>query len=714
MVSNKVSIMGILLSVIIILSGCQQVVLPETHVDFEGVSSFNPFDNIETSDFKSLEELRGFIKQYGASYSSFGGRGLMVEEAVMAMDSGAVKTQSAPMVGGLDYSETNVQVEGVDEGDILKTDGNYIYTITGKTLFIIKAYPGEDAEVVHKMKVENNPRGLFINGDKMILFGDVSEIARFEKVNLNTMSGLSFFEIYDVSDKENPLLLKEYEFEGRYAQSRMVGDFVYYVVSSMPDYRRSVPMPMIIEDGVSRNMAVMDVHYFPIPYDSTVFTTVHAVDLNAEKVNSKTLVVESNQNMYMSNDNIYLTYTKYVNEWDIRQDITIDIIEPMLVDSDKAFIAKIRNADDDLLSKYEKKSKIMDVINSHINYLDSDEREDLYDLIEKKLKEELKKYESREYTVIHKVAVQNGYIDVHANGRVPGYINNQFSMDEFEGVLRIATTVSSNWNTFEDEVGVMEGDMEIAVPSIFMSAPSIMPRQRSQSTNHVFTLDSELEVMDRLDDLGKGESIFSTRFMGEKLYMVTFRQVDPFFVIDLGNPNDIKELGELKIPGFSRYLHPYDEDVIIGLGRDATDEGRTKGLKISLFDVSDVSNPKEIAKYVSDDRYASSTAEYEHKAFLFSKEKGLLVIPAYSYDWEDNDGYNGALVFDIDKTGIELRGLVDHSSERYGPSVERSLYIEDLLYTKSPSLLRINKLDDLSSVKDVKLEAKYAGDIPVF
>ena len=103
--------------------------------------------------------------------------------------------------------------------------------------------------------------------------------------------------------------------------------------------------------------------------------------------------------------------------------------------------------------------------------------------------------------------------------------------------------------------------------------------------------------------------------------MVTFEQVDPFFVIDLSNPKKIKELGKLKIPGFSRYLHPYDKNTIIGIGKDATETGRTKGLKISLFDVSDVENPEEIAKYVSESRYADSTALYEHKAFLFSKEK---------------------------------------------------------------------------------------------
>ena len=195
--------------------------------------------------------------------------------------------------------------------------------------------------------------------------------------------------------------------------------------------------------------------------------------------------------------------------------------------------------------------------------------------------------------------------------------------------------------------------------------------------------------------------------------MVTFRQVDPFFVIDLSDPANIKELGKLKIPGFSRYLHPYDENTIIGLGREATETGRQQGLKISLFDVSDVENPKETAKFAAKEQYASSTAEFEHKAFLFSREKELLAIPAYNYDFrKSGDNYNGAMVFKITKESIELRGIIDHSSgsgNYYSPQVERSLYINELLYTKSEGLLRINKIDDLSKVKNIELTGSEGG-----
>jgi uncharacterized secreted protein with C-terminal beta-propeller domain len=136
-----------------------------------------------------------------------------------------------------------------------------------------------------------------------------------------------------------------------------------------------------------------------------------------------------------------------------------------------------------------------------------------------------------------------------------------------------------------------------------------------------------------------------------------------------------------------------------------------------LFDVSDVENPAEIAKYVGEDRYAQSTALYEHKAFLFSKEKELLVIPIYYQDYQEaENSYNGAFVFKISKDEIALRGLIDHSisvTYPWQPAVERSLYIEELLYTKSPSLLRINKIEDLSKVKNIELNATTSS-IPVY
>lgn len=176
-------------------------------------------------------------------------------------------------------------------------------------------------------------------------------------------------------------------------------------------------------------------------------------------------------------------------------------------------------------------------------------------------------------------------------------------------------------------------------------------------------------------------------------------------MISLADHRAPKVLGELKITGFSRYLHPYNDDIIIGLGRQADSNGRQLGLKISLFDVSDVRNPRELSKFELEEQYASSAAEWEHKAFLFSRVKNTIVIPA-SMNF-NNVQFNGAFVFYVDSTTIKLKGIVDHllspSDQFYNRNVERSLYIEEFLYTKSQCLLRVNRLDDLEGLTNVSL-----------
>jgi len=673
---------------------------------YEEGPSFDPDEKIDTKTFASVEEYNTFIKQYqGNGNYYYGARGAnvmwaetMAVDEDFAMEGPVAVPMPAPAEAGgssqskLDYSETNVQVQGVDEADILKSDGNYIYTVTENVLYIVRAYPGEEAEVVATIDFEDNwPTSLFINGDSMAVFGNYYDDTLFEKIDFRPAQGMTFFNIYDISDRSNPVLAKEYKFEGNYTNARMVNEWVYFVVGNWPVFRADYPTPVIFEGSEIRAMPVTDIFYFDIPYRSPHLVTVHAINMvsPSEAVESKSVAVEGGQNLYMSQNNIFITYTEYINEDEFRNEILRDILNPKLTAADKELIEKIKATDDDVLSQYEKENKIMQVYWSYLDYIPYDEQELIWDQVDEQLQQKLKEFEYFEFTIINRIRVSGSDINVQANGKVPGHIINQFSLDEDvqNGVLRIATTVSSRWSRFGE--------------------------RNWESINNVYTLDANLNVIGELEGLAETEQIYSTRFMGDKLYMVTFRQVDPFFVIDLSDPTNIRELGELKIPGFSRYLHPYDENTIIGIGQDATETGRTTGLKISLFDVSDFTNPKEIAKYVSDDRYTDSSAMYEHKAFLFSKEKELMVIPIYSYGWEDErgrsrDDYNGALVFKITKDEIELRDLINHAEgwlggKGYGPQVERSLYIEDLLYTKSPYLLKINELDDLSLVKDVEL-----------
>ncbi len=707
----KKIILSLFIITLLLAAGCTQppvkpgktVLAPGTYTEI----SLDIDEPVTTSSFKSVTEYAEFIKSYEGGSGYYGRGGMMlsdVGEDMMVMETSAPMAKGAPamdMAGSSnEFSETNIQVAGVDEADMLKTDGNYIYTISNDILYIIKAYPGEDAEIVATLPYEeDDPQSIFIDGDRMAVFGDFQNLDFYKDMDFRPTQGMTFFDIYDISDKSNPKLLKEYRFEGRYFNGRMIDDYVYFVVRTGVEYRPVFPTPIIFEDGVRSSMPVTDIHYFNIPYDNPQFITVHSIDINniAAAVDSTGVAVEYGQNLYMSQDNMYITYTQRINEYDIEKEITMSVLEPLLSQEDKKLIAKIKLTDNDILNQNEKENKIYQIYMSYANYMTGDERDDLEDEVDVLLMEKLEEIEHFEYTVINKIKVNEGKVSVTDNGKVPGRIINQFSMDEEGDNFRIATTISGRWSRFE--------------------------KTRTDSTNNVYVLDKSLKIVGELEGLAETEQIYSTRFIGDRLYMVTFRQVDPFFVIDLSNPENPKELGKLKIPGFSRYLHPYDKDTIIGIGQDATETGRTRGLKVSLFDVSDVENPKEVAKFVTDEKYAQSTALTEHKAFLFDKEKELMVIPAYSYEYNRDGGsagYNGAFVFKINKDAIELRGLIDHSMAegdsghyRYRAQVERSLWINELLYTKSPTLLRINELEDLSSVKNLDL-VEVNTKIPIY
>jgi len=177
--------------------------------------------------------------------------------------------------------------------------------------------------------------------------------------------------------------------------------------------------------------------------------------------------------------------------------------------------------------------------------------------------------EPKEETLVYRIELNQEQVNILSEGTVSGYVLNQFSMDEYSGYFRIATTTNNfNWRTFAEE---------------------------ATSKNNVYVLDMNLDVVGELEDLAPGEQIYSARFMGDRLYLVTFRNIDPLFVIDLSNPTAPTVLGQLKVTGYSGYLHPYDENHIIGIGKETEYEAKEdfswyQGVKISLFDVSDVSN----------------------------------------------------------------------------------------------------------------------------
>ncbi|MEM2612274.1 MAG: beta-propeller domain-containing protein [Thermoproteota archaeon] len=533
---------------------------------------------------------------------------------------------------GAEYSTTNVQVSGVDEADIVKTDGRYIYMISKDTVFIIEAYPPEGMRKVSEIKVEGNPIGLFIKDNRLALL----------KYDLNILKEKGFYdyqwvtvlEVYDISNVSNPILRKSVSVDGSYLSSRMIGNYVY-VITSHPIFRILGDDWKIFTPKIVIGENVFEIPSGKIFYSDAIecpeiYTTIIAIDLYSEDgFECKSVLTGYASSMYVSTTNIYITIPKNFRIWN-----------------------------------------------------------------------------GAESTEIHRISINGLNIKCEASGEVPGRVLNQFSMDEYEGYFRIATTTGHVARFLND----------------------------TTSANHVFILDSEtLKIVGRLEGLAPGEQIYSARFIGSRCYLVTFKKVDPLFTIDLSNPFKPRVLGKLKIPGYSNYLHPYDDNYLIGIGKETVEaeEGDFawyQGLKISLFDVSNVTSPREVGKMIIGDRGTDSPVLRDHHAFLFDKKRNMLVIPILEakilrekYSGEippyvhGEYVFQGAYVFNISPTGgINLRGRITHlnaedleKSGYYFSSkyqVTRSLYIDDVLYTLSSGIVKANSLIDLSETSTVKLD----------
>ena len=597
----------------------------------------NPQDSEQTevevslNKFSSYEELKTFLETTPqGNYPTFGVRGMGLESNdALASPEPAASSEA----GSSDYSKTNIQVEGVDEADIVKTDGEYIYIVSGGNVTIVKAYPAEEAEVVSKITLNGSIMGIFINGDKLAIFhneyttyllydgvevreSSSSAEEKNENTTVDEAPGVpepityepptTSIKVYDISDRENPVLTRDFSIDGNYFSSRMIGDYVYVVATMYTFFTETdIALPRIQSNNETEVIPATDIYYCNLSDSSYSFTTIVALNIqnDSQEPTHETIVLGGTSNIYVSQNNIYLTFTHY--SW--QEDETTK-------------------------------------------------------------------------TTIQRIRIEQQTITFEATGEVPGYVLNQFLMDEHNGYFRTATTVNNvNWRTFTDEPA---------------------------STNNVYVLDMNLTVVGKLEGLAPGEQIYSARFMGDRCYLVTFRQIDPFFVIDVANPTEPKVLGYLKIPGFSGYLHPYDENHIIGIGK------QDSNVKLSLFDVTDVTAPTETAKYIIEAKYSDSPVLYDHKAFLFDKPKQLLALPvSTNMFWirDGNNGYwQGAYIFDISlEQGFTLEGNITHQNVadqfEYNLNVKRILYIDNVLYTISDNKVKMNDLESLEPLNETNL-----------
>lgn len=673
-------------------------------------TGLEPSDDLKK--FASSKELAEFLqKSQQTGYNVlYGG----IRRDMVAMEESADSAKGAPTAapsaqGADDYSTTNIQVEGVDEADFVKNDGKHIYMIADNKLLIVDAFPAENSEIISETEIKGRPRDLFVAGDRLVVFAEgddeVLAISEYDFVPRPRYAAKTHAFVFDISDKEAPELMKDFDVSGYYFQSRMIGNHVYFIAKDYVYYFNNfVDMPVLRESG--KIIASPGVFYFDMPFNSYTFHTIASFDISdPDAVNAESFMLADSSTLYASNDNIYISYPKsqpYGYYEGHNRERFFDIVLPLLPGPVQQ---EIRQAEaDDALTDHEKWEKISSILENMYNGMEESEKKELISKIEGAVEDyELKLEQERRKTVIHRISIDDGTIAHEAKGEVSGYLLNQFSLDEHENNLRVATTT-------------------------YVYGP-----RESTMYNNVFVLNPNMEVIGKLEDIAPEERIYSTRFIGDRLYMVTFKNIDPFFVIDLSSPENPAILGQLKIPGYSDYLHPYDENHIIGIGKET--EGNefggisTKGIKLALFDVSDVSNPRQVAKYEIGQQGTESEALHEHKAFLFDREKELLVLPIMEvkgryfdskYGYYRNNVWQGAYAFTLTpERGFELRGTVAHSEDAedyyYGSpnAVRRSLFMDDVLYTISSRSIKMSDLGTIESINEVKLPYTEYPDYPI-
>jgi len=575
---------------------CALLVMGSTMVLVKAPSSSDGGEALPT--FSSYSQMSGYVSNsnsrggYDAALTHMGGNGQAVA--------------SEPMK----HSNTNVQVEGVDEADLVKTNGQYLFIASLDRVYIVRTYPPAQMSNVSEILVRDHLgtdanysvwiHGIYLFDGELAIIASVA--GPYPVYDPRVMAPWvwrmpeerTMVMVFDLSDVAQPQMLGLFGISGNPSTTRLAGGIVYAVAQHFIwTNDDSVVRPKLWINSLVTELDPTRVHYDPDCKDSAAFLNLLAVDLKQLKSNYTSLLVGYASIVYMSQGALYLTYQKWTGEvvWSGTGagGTAVSVVSATATDSFS--------------------------------------------------------------TTIYKIRLEGLVMQPNARGSVPGWPLNQFALDEHGSQLRIATTTS--W---------------------------------TNQSNAVYILDADLKRVGQLENIAPGERIYSARFDGETLYLVTFRQVDPLFVIDLSVASDPRIVGSLELPGFSSYLHPVNSTHLVGIGM------LNGSVKLSLFDVSDPLQPREDAN-LTVPGWSYSQALWDHHAVLFDAGTGTLIIPITTYDATTYNVTSAAFVFHLAGDTIALAGKLAVDSGEY---IVRTHYIGEYLYTITDVKVLANSLLDLS------------------
>ena len=551
-------------------------------------------DQAESSDIqtaKSYDQIYEYLQanqddQYGTDTGMLE-RGVVTESAedsssmnsAAAVDTGVA--QNSKSSENAVHSETNVRQEGVDEADVVKTDGRYLYTLkdNGRSVAIVDTANGELQMVISiPVEADDQAREFYVSDGHLILISEFNQ--EREDGAWTYASTDTRVTTYDITDPEKPEKAGEVTQSGSYTSSRLTDGHLYLFSQYSVDVTSGIT-PKDEKDYipyVNQQMLEADDIYLPPFSQAYMYEVVSSVDIAkpGEIQDSKAIFSDGGE-LYVSNDNIYW----YETRWSEKTE-----------------------------------------------------------------------------TVIKRMSYKDGKLKAEASGKVDGYINDSFSIDEYDGYLRVVTT--------DDE------------------------------TNGLYILDSKMKEVGSITGLAEGEQVYSARLLGDTGYFVTYEQTDPLFSVDLSDPKNPKIIGKLKIPGFSEYLHFYGENLLLGIGMDVDEDGfTTNGVKLSMFDISDSSDVKEIQKYTLENVY-SAAVMYDYKAVLIDPEKNVIGFAA-----DGNNGENYYVFSYNDANGFEC--LMNETVNGNGYQSARGVYVDNTLYVVKGNIIEAYDMADYQKTGDLIL-----------
>jgi hypothetical protein len=571
---------------------------------------------------------------------------------------------------GTDYSGTNNQEEGVDESDFVKTDGYHIYMLNGNRLHIFGVPEFGELIPESEFDIEGMPIQMLVDSEanKAIVFSYVWTYALPEDHPLRGLVGfqegenwmwrtgeLSKITVINIADRTAPTLDRELFIEGNFQTARKVegtvrmGAYSWMYIPGLYDwwwyYGQDGSMEQAKERAKARVRALELADMIPFIYERRPGGTVitHSLSQNScssfyRPENSHGRGFTSILSLDLSSEGLSFDADHVVSNW-----------STLYSSSDYMYIAESAN-------------------DWWWFWWNQDHPEQLN---------------------VHMFDIRRpGRSSYLGSGRVEGALLNQFSLDEHQGYLRVATT-TDRWARW------------------WLENPP-------PSENHLFVLGrqgNELVEVGHLGGIASGESIFAARMIGDKGYIVTFEQIDPLFTLDLSDPTNPRVVGELELPGFSTYIHPLAQDKLLTIGVGGDENGANWLTQISLFDVSDFANPSIVDQHTlaQSGEWGWSEALYEHKAFQYWAPKNLLAVPLSSYrsvgdTWEYSSTLE-LITVDLD-AGLSSYGTIDHSSLYnsdpesywYYRDIRRSIFMGDFIYAISDRGITVHNLNDVPTV----------------